>query len=121
MSRGETGTGCVDRADCHGNAGATTAAAPMVVPFVPFSTYYILVAGTGRYFQLVCLSVTRSRAMVFGLPVESRSRETGSREGLWTMKSLRGISCFLSTGVLHFYPAVDCATDSTMMCLIYAL
>ena len=62
--------------------GATTAAAPMVVPFVPLSTYYILVAGTGRCFQLVCLSVTRSRAMVFGLSVESRSRETGSREGL---------------------------------------
>lgn len=27
--------------------------------------------------------------MVFGLSVESRSLETGSREGLWVMKSLR--------------------------------
>lgn len=33
MSRCETGTGCVDRADCHGNARDTTAAARIVVFF----------------------------------------------------------------------------------------
>lgn len=105
MSRYETGTGCVYRADCHGNAAGYDSRCAHRGPFCPF--WQGLSVGVAVW---IFLSVTRSRAMVCDESVEPGLEKPDPERGICSTDYVTiqvNTSCFLCFALI--YPAVDCA------------